>query len=112
MELFWGGLFLEKGIYDGIKDGRKRVVEAYAGPNNQRRLHRRPQGKMRSVLLECQITISDLQHVWVGVAPEVGVFHVEGVFVGDFDNSGPSICALIALAFDHLEFHSPISQKD
>lgn len=100
-----GGLILEKGIKHGIKHGtrkkrrKKRAMEAYASPNNQRRLHRRPQSKMRSVLLECQIAISDLQHVWVGVAPEVGVFHVEGVFVGDFDDSGPGICALVALAF-------------
>lgn len=47
---------------------------------------------MRSILGKCQIPIAHFQHVWVRIAPEVGVVHEEAVFVGDFGDAGPGCC--------------------
>lgn len=61
----------------------------YRRPNDQWRLHRRPQSEMRPVLCQCQIAISDLEHVRVIVAPEVDRVQFEAVEVGDGGDARP-----------------------
>lgn len=44
---------------------------------------------MRAVLRQREISVSDLEHVRVVVAPEVDGVHQEAVFVGDGGDAGP-----------------------
>ena len=62
---------------------------AYRRANYQRGLHDGPECKVRSVLLDGKITITNLQHVRVSTTPEVDVVHVEAVLIGYLRNTGP-----------------------
>lgn len=50
---------------------------------------------MRPVLRESKVSVTDLQHIRVRVAPEVHVVHQEGVFVGEGHDAVPRCCGML-----------------
>lgn len=61
----------------------------YRRANDQRRLHDSPKCKVSPVFFDGKISITNLQHVRVGVTPEIGVVQQEDVLIGNLRNTGP-----------------------
>ena len=71
---------------------------ANVGSDDQRRLHGRPQSKVRARLGRCQVPITNLQHIGVVVAPKVDRVQLERVHVDDVHEGAPVWLDVIAHA--------------
>lgn len=63
--------------------------DTYGGAYDQRGLHDCPEGKVCPVLCRREISIANLQHIWIGMTPKANVVHLEAVFIGDFGDTCP-----------------------
>ena len=77
----------EVSVLEDFYEVRGELVEGRA--DQDRAFHGGPQGEVRARFRVREGAVADLEHVGVGVAPEVGAVQVEGVFVYDLDDAVP-----------------------